>query len=71
MHLEMNAGKVAIGGRTFIRPIFSTAFIMRGVYLVAVCLIFLFMLTPVLFVFWVSIFDNAVVTFPPRGYSLR
>lgn len=49
----------------------SSALILRLAYRAAVFLVFLFMLTPVLFVFWVSIFENAVVTFPPQGYSLR
>ncbi|NNC01053.1 ABC transporter permease, partial [Corallococcus exiguus] len=71
MTLEINSSNAILAERPFIRPIFSSAQVMRGVYLAVVGLVFFFMLTPVLFVFWVSVFDNAVVTFPPRGYSLR
>jgi putative spermidine/putrescine transport system permease protein len=35
-----------------------------------VALVFLFMFTPLLFVLWVSVFRNEVVTFPPQGYTL-
>jgi putative spermidine/putrescine transport system permease protein len=42
----------------------------RAVYLVVVALVFLFMFTPLIFVLWVSVFKNEVVTFPPQGYTL-
>jgi putative spermidine/putrescine transport system permease protein len=71
MTLELNGSKATSGWRAYLQPAASPAFMMHSAYLVVVCLIFLFMLTPVLFVFWVSVFDNAVVTFPPQGYSLR
>jgi putative spermidine/putrescine transport system permease protein len=42
----------------------------RAVYLAVVALVFLFMFTPLIFVLWVSVFKNEVVTFPPQGYTL-
>lgn len=45
--------------------------IWRFLYYFIVLSVFLFMFTPVIFVFWVSFFENAVITFPPRGYSLK
>lgn len=52
----------------------STGFapsLLRAAYLGAVGLVFLFMFTPLIFVSWVSVFQNEVVTFPPQGYTLR
>jgi putative spermidine/putrescine transport system permease protein len=43
----------------------------RAAYLAVVGLVFLFMFTPLIFVLWVSVFRNEVVTFPPQGYTLR
>src|SRR3954463_1906589 len=43
----------------------------RAAYLALVALVFLFMFTPLIFVVWVSVFQNEVVTFPPQGYTLR
>lgn len=42
----------------------------RAAYLTAVALVFGFMFTPLIFVLWVSTFSNAVITFPPQGYTL-
>lgn len=42
----------------------------RAAYLAVVGLVFLFMFTPLIFVLWVSVFRNEVVTFPPQGYTL-
>jgi putative spermidine/putrescine transport system permease protein len=42
----------------------------RTAYLTVVALVFLFMFTPLIFVLWVSVFKNEVVTFPPQGYTL-
>jgi putative spermidine/putrescine transport system permease protein len=43
---------------------------LRAAYLAVVALVFLFMFTPLIFVLWVSVFKNEVVTFPPHGYTL-
>lgn len=68
---QMNwRGAVAASG-AHRQSVLSSASILGFVYHAVVLLVFAFMLTPVLFVFWVSVFDNAVITFPPRGYSLR
>lgn len=39
-----------------------------GTYLI---LLYLFMLSPVIFVVWLSFFRDAILTFPPSGYSLH
>lgn len=44
--------------------------LLRAAYLAIVALVFLFMFTPLIFVLWVSVFKNEVVTFPPQGYTL-
>jgi putative spermidine/putrescine transport system permease protein len=44
--------------------------LLRATYLTVVALVFLFMFTPLIFVLWVSVFKNEVVTFPPHGYTL-
>jgi putative spermidine/putrescine transport system permease protein len=49
------------------RPVLSP---LRAAYLTVVALVFLFMFTPLIFVLWVSVFKNQVVTFPPQGYTL-
>jgi len=36
-----------------------------------VACVFLFMFAPVVFVFWVSLFADPFISFPPGGYSLR
>jgi putative spermidine/putrescine transport system permease protein len=41
----------------------------RALYRASVWLVFAFMLSPVVFVAWVSVFSNTIVTFPPDGYS--
>lgn len=43
----------------------------RAAYLVSVALVFAFLLTPVVFVSWVSFFANEIITFPPRGYTTQ
>ena len=43
----------------------------RAIYLACVALVFAFLLTPVVFVAWVSFFSNAIITFPPQGYTTR
>src|SRR4051794_15628743 len=43
----------------------------RAAYLTLVGAVFLFMFTPLIFVLWVSVFQNEVITFPPQGYTLR
>jgi putative spermidine/putrescine transport system permease protein len=50
-----------------VRPSLSLG---RAIYLAVVALVFLFMFTPLIFVLWVSVFKNEVVTFPPQGYTL-
>jgi putative spermidine/putrescine transport system permease protein len=35
-----------------------------------VALIYLFMLSPLIFVIWLSFFKDAIITFPPSGYTL-
>src|SRR5579871_5226325 len=37
---------------------------------VGVALIYLFMLSPLIFVIWLSFFKDAIITFPPSGYTL-
>src|SRR6266480_753686 len=44
---------------------------LRTAYLGCVALVFLFMFTPLIFVIWVSLFKNEIITFPPQGYTLR
>lgn len=43
----------------------------RLAYRAAVWAVFAFMLSPVVFVAWVSVFANEIVTFPPQGYTTR
>ena len=33
--------------------------------------VYLFMLSPLIFVVWMSVFADAIPTFPPSGYSLK
>ena len=44
---------------------------LRAPYLACVALVFLFMFTPLIFVIWVSLFKNEIITFPPQGYTLH
>ncbi len=44
--------------------------LLRATYLAVVGCVFLFMFTPLIFVLWVSVFKNEVITFPPQGYTL-
>ncbi|SMG52789.1 ABC transporter permease [Paraburkholderia susongensis] len=43
----------------------ATWFVRAGV-----ALIYLFMLSPLIFVIWLSFFKDAIITFPPSGYTL-
>nr|WP_240039476.1 ABC transporter permease [Achromobacter aloeverae] len=43
---------------------------MRWLHLAFVALIYLFMLSPLLFVVWLSFFKDAILYFPPSGYTL-
>jgi len=36
-----------------------------------VVLVYLFILTPVIFIGWISFFSNEIISFPPDGYTLR
>ena len=36
-----------------------------------VLLVYLFILTPVIFIGWISFFSNEIISFPPDGYTLR
>jgi len=36
-----------------------------------VVLVYLFVLTPVVFVSWIAFFSNEIISFPPEGYTLR
>jgi len=36
-----------------------------------VVLVYLFILTPVIFIGWISFFSNEIIAFPPDGYTLR
>ncbi len=38
---------------------------------VLVCSVYVFMLSPLLFVVWLSFFSDSIPTFPPTGYSLH
>ncbi len=43
---------------------------LRALYLAVVALVFGFMFIPLIFVLWVSVFKNEIITFPPQGYTL-
>jgi putative spermidine/putrescine transport system permease protein len=43
---------------------------LRALYLAVVALVFAFMFIPLIFVLWVSVFRNEIITFPPQGYTL-
>jgi putative spermidine/putrescine transport system permease protein len=43
----------------------------RWAFLGTVALTYLFILSPVIFVSWISFFRDEIVAFPPSGYSLR
>jgi putative spermidine/putrescine transport system permease protein len=55
----------------FARVVRASPTPLRVAYLVSVALVFLFMFTPLIFVTWVSVFLNEIVTFPPQGYTLH
>jgi putative spermidine/putrescine transport system permease protein len=52
-------------------PILDSRRIGRIALLSAAALGYAFILTPILFVCWLSFFSNEIVTFPPQGYTLR
>src|SRR6185437_13961369 len=62
---------MASAAETFARVARASPSALRVAYLVSVALVFLFMFTPLIFVTWVSVFLNEIVTFPPQGYTLR
>ncbi|MCC7275797.1 MAG: ABC transporter permease [Alphaproteobacteria bacterium] len=43
----------------------------RATLCAVVFLVYVFILTPVIFVSWISFFSNEIVSFPPEGYTLR
>ncbi|MGE0714881.1 MAG: ABC transporter permease [Alphaproteobacteria bacterium] len=43
----------------------------RAALYAAVAVVYLFILTPVIFVSWIAFFSNEIVSFPPDGYTLR
>ncbi len=43
----------------------------RWLYRMFVVLMYLFMLSPLIFVVWLSFFKDAILYFPPSGYTLR
>ena len=52
-------------------PIFDSRRLGRLALLGAALLGYAVILTPILFVCWLSFFSNEIVTFPPQGYTLR
>ncbi len=52
-------------------PILDPRRVARVALLVAAACGYAFILTPILFVCWLSFFSNEIVTFPPQGYTLR
>lgn len=56
-----------VSARAFSRPRFvAAAWLVRA----GVALIYLFMLSPLIFVIWLSFFKDAIITFPPSGYTM-
>jgi putative spermidine/putrescine transport system permease protein len=56
-----------VSARAFSRSRFAFgAWLVRA----GVALIYLFMLSPLIFVIWLSFFKDAIITFPPSGYTL-
>ncbi|WP_233839063.1 ABC transporter permease [Paraburkholderia sp. ZP32-5] len=56
-----------VSARAFSRPRFvPAAWLVRA----GVALIYLFMLSPLIFVIWLSFFKDAIITFPPSGYTM-
>ncbi|HEY2025344.1 ABC transporter permease [Paraburkholderia sp.] len=56
-----------VSARSFSRPRFvPAAWLVRA----GVTLIYLFMLSPLIFVIWLSFFKDAIITFPPSGYTM-
>ena len=43
----------------------------RATLYAVVALVYLFILTPVIFIGWISFFTNEIISFPPEGYTLR
>ncbi|MBB5496857.1 ABC transporter permease [Paraburkholderia sp. MM5384-R2] len=60
-------GSSIVSARALSHPRLSPAkwFVRAGV-----ALIYLFMLSPLIFVIWLSFFKDAIITFPPSGYTL-
>jgi len=52
-------------------PYFDPRLVGRVALLAAAALGYAVILTPILFVCWLSFFSNEIVTFPPQGYTLR
>src|SRR5512142_1234136 len=52
-------------------PIVDSRWLGRMSLLGAAALGYAVILTPILFVCWLSFFANELVTFPPQGYTLR
>jgi putative spermidine/putrescine transport system permease protein len=52
-------------------PIVDSRLIGRTALVAAAALGYAVILTPILFVCWLSFFANEIVTFPPQGYTLR
>ena len=52
-------------------PIFDSRRLGRFALLSAALLGYAVILTPILFVCWLSFFSNEIVTFPPQGYTVR
>ena len=54
------------------RPPFADSRVIGRIALLAAAAIgYGVILTPLLFVCWLSFFSNEIVTFPPQGYTLR
>ena len=52
-------------------PLFDTRVTGRAALVAAAAFGYAIILTPIFFVCWLSFFANEIVTFPPRGYTLR
>ena len=59
------------GRETRLAPLADPLLIGRIALIAAAALGYALILTPLVFVCWLSVFSNEIVTFPPQGYTLR
>src|SRR5215831_4941145 len=60
-----------LGRETKLAPLADSRLIGRVALLSAAAVGYALILTPLVFVCWLSFFSNEIVTFPPQGYTLR